>query len=75
MEKSTLCACGCICHRMRGIFTIAFGLTFLLGAFEVLSQHVVSVVWPIIVILAGAKEAMPRGVCKCCNGSGMLDAK
>lgn len=58
--------CGCPCHRMKGVLVILFGLTFLLGALDVLSQHVVSLVWPVIIIVAGGTSMM-KGMCKCCN--------
>jgi hypothetical protein len=50
---------------MGGIFVILFGLTFLLGSFNVLSQQAVHTIWPIIVILAGGKMLI-KGMCKCC---------
>ena len=58
--------CCCPCHKMFGIFTILFGLNFLLGAFEVISAHIVSIVWPIIVILAGATK-LCSSKCTCCS--------
>jgi len=58
--------CGCVCHKMAGIFIILIGLTFLLGSLGVLGSKAVSVIWPIIVIVAGIKCLM-KGACKCCK--------
>ncbi len=58
--------CNCPHHMMKGVLVILFGLTFLLGAFEVLSQHVVSIVWPILLMLAGV-GSLTKGMCKCCD--------
>ncbi len=60
--------CGCPCHMMMGIFVILFGLTFLLGALGVISDHLVSIIWPCFVILAGLKK-LAAGKCKCCTKS------
>ncbi|MEO5971576.1 MAG: DUF5668 domain-containing protein [Bdellovibrionia bacterium] len=74
MKDGKTCNCCCPCHMMKGILIILFGLTFLLGTFEVLSQHVVSIIWPILVILAGGSSLM-QGKCKCCDGSSMIGDK
>ncbi len=58
--------CCCPCHKMKAVFVFLFGLVFLLGAFDVISQHLVSIAWPIIVMLAGLKM-MCKGMCKCCK--------
>ena len=58
--------CGCVCHKAGGVLIIAFGLTFLLGSLNVISQEIVSYVWPSILILGGLKH-MCKGVCKCCS--------
>jgi hypothetical protein len=51
---------------MIGLLVVLFGLTFLLRALGVISNHVASIAWPIIVILAGLKT-LCRGMCKCCR--------
>lgn len=58
--------CSCPHHKMGGVFVILFALTFLLGNLEVISSHIVGIVWPIIVGLAGFTKIM-GGRCKCCN--------
>ena len=73
-DNKTCCNCCCPCHKMKGILIILFGLTFLLGAFEVLSQHWVSIIWPILVMLAGVFSLM-KGKCKCCDGSEKIENK
>jgi len=60
--------CKCVCHKIMGVLIILFGLTFLLGALDVLSAGTVDIVWPIIVIAAGLK-AICVGRCKCCDKS------
>ncbi|HXI84115.1 MAG TPA: DUF5668 domain-containing protein [Verrucomicrobiae bacterium] len=60
--------CGCPCHKMPGLFIVLIGLTFLLGALNVLSPRAVEIIWPILVILAGLKK-MFSGMCKCCNSA------
>jgi len=53
---------------MLGILTALIGVTFLLGHFSVISQDMVSVIWPVIVILIGLKKSC-KGMCKCCAGA------
>jgi len=53
---------------MVGLFIALIGLTFLLGAFNVLSEKVVGVVWPILVVLIGMQTIM-RNKCKCCSAT------
>ncbi len=58
--------CSCPCHKVVGLFIALIGLTFLLGAFNVLSAKVVEVTWPILVVLIGFKIVC-SGKCKCCD--------
>jgi hypothetical protein len=58
--------CCCPCHKMVGLFIALIGLTFLLGAFNVLSPRVVQVTWPILLVLIGVKMVC-GGRCKCCD--------
>jgi len=58
--------CKCPCHKAIGVLVVAFGLTFLLGALNVLSPRVVGITWPVIIILAGLKS-LCGGMCKCCS--------
>ena len=74
MKDGKKCGCCCPCHMMKGFLVILFGLTFLLGTFEVLSQHWVSIIWPILVMLAGGFSMM-KGKCKCCSSSEMVEDK
>ena len=60
--------CGCPCHCMTGLLIALIGLTFLLGAFNVLSARVVEVTWPILVILIGVKSVC-SAKCKCCKSA------
>ena len=58
--------CMCVHHRFTGVFVVLFALTFLLGNLQVLSEHTVGIVWPIIVGLAGLGKLF-QVRCKCCN--------
>ena len=58
-------SCGCPCHKMGGIFIALIGLAFLLGALDVISQKMVNVAWPSLLILVGLKHSA-KGMCKCC---------
>ncbi len=65
-NESDAKVCNCPHHKMVPIFIVLIGLTFLLGALNVLSAGAVSITWPIFVILAGLMKMM-KGACKCCN--------
>lgn len=71
MSKSTeaSCGCGCVCHKVNGVFLILIGAAFLLGKFEIITQNVVNTTWPICLILMGLKSSVGRGVCRCCAHS------
>ena len=47
-------------HKMFAWLVVLFGLTFLLGAMNILTASAVSIIWPILVIIAGIKK-----MCKC----------
>ena len=64
MNEATKCKCPC--HKMVSVFIVLIGLTFLLGAFGVLSAKTVSIVWPALLILAGL-QTLCKDVCKCCS--------
>lgn len=58
--------CNCFHHKLVPIFIVLLGVLFLLGAMDVIAAHTVSVVWPVIVILAGLQKLMGHN-CKCCS--------
>ena len=58
--------CSCACHRMTGLFIALIGLTFLLGALDVLSARLVGILWPLLVLLTGIQIVF-RNKCKCCT--------
>ena len=59
--------CKCVHHKVTPILIILIGLTFLLGALNILSMWAVSIIWPVLLIIAGVKKlAMKSGMCKCC---------
>lgn len=60
--------CKCPHHKVFPILIVLFGLTFLLGALGVLTEGAVSIIWPLIVIIAGLKK-LGKGMCKCCAHS------
>ena len=62
MQKNV---CGCPHHRMIPLLVVLFAIVFLLGAFDVLTQRVVSISWPVIVGVAGLMK-LGESRCKCC---------
>lgn len=59
--------CKCPHHKTMPVLIILFGLTFLLGTWGTLSWDAVNVIWPVLVILAGAMKLVENsGMCKCC---------
>ncbi len=58
--------CSCMCHKMVGLFVALIGLTFLLGALNVLAARTVDILWPILLLLIGVKLVF-TGRCKCCD--------
>ena len=59
--------CKCPHHKVVPALIILIGLTFLLGSWGTLSASSVNVIWPVLVILAGAmKFGEKAGMCKCC---------
>lgn len=59
--------CNCPHHKMPAVFMIVFGLVFLLEALDMLSHSMVSMTWPVIVILAGLSKIFSSR-CHCCKG-------
>ena len=57
--------CGCPHHKVVPVLVVLFGLTFLLGNLNVLTQQFVGIAWPIIVGIAGLTK-LGGGKCKCC---------
>jgi len=51
-------------HKVVSVLVILFGLTFLLGDWNVLTWGSVNVIWPILVILAGLAKMRHHGHCK-----------
>ena len=59
--------CKCPHHKVMPVLIVLFGLTFLLGNMGVLTWMAVGWIWPVLIIIAGAKKlAMKSGMCKCC---------
>jgi hypothetical protein len=58
--------CGCVCHKSTGLLIILIGATFLAGAFNVISERLVSIVWPILLIIAGAMK-LCGPIAGCCK--------
>jgi len=57
--------CKCTHHKMGGVFAVVFGLLFLGGTLGWWGGNVVSMGWPVLVILVGLFKMM-EGKCKCC---------
>jgi hypothetical protein len=58
--------CKCPHHKMLPLLVVLFGLNFLLGTLSVITMRTESIIWPIIVIVAGLMK-MSGGACKCCS--------
>lgn len=58
--------CRCPHHSMVPGLVVAFGLVFLLGALDVMTERAVSLAWPIIVMLGGLMKMTSR-MCTCCQ--------
>ncbi len=65
MESGGKNVCRCPHHWAIPAATILFGVLFLLGALQVVGADTVNIVWPILVIIAGATK-WGEGACKCC---------
>jgi hypothetical protein len=46
------------------VLIVLFGLTFFLGALNVLSSNAVAITWPVIIVLAGLAK-LKGGMCGC----------
>lgn len=57
--------CGCMHHKMPGIFLVLFGLLFLGGTFGWWGENIINIGWPTLVILAGLTH-YTKEWCKCC---------
>ncbi len=58
--------CGCPHHKAVPILIILFGLLFLLGSWNIVSASMVTMGWPIIIILIGLTKLM-KAKCGCCS--------
>ena len=58
--------CGCPCHKSAGLAIVVLGVLFLLQNLGVLPAHIIGMVWPVLIILAGLKITL-KGMCKCCE--------
>jgi len=59
--------CACPHHRVNGLLVALAALSFLLGNLEVISMHVVNIIWPVLVMIVGVNKSIARGMCKCCT--------
>jgi len=57
--------CDCIHHQIIPVLIMVFGGLFLLLRFYIITEELVSLVWPILVIGAGAVKFRER-TCRCC---------
>lgn len=58
--------CNCPHHKVIPGLIALLGLLFFLHAFGVFSQHVVDIIWPLIVLLIGVNK-MFMHKCNCCS--------
>lgn len=59
--------CCCPCHKVNGVLIALIGLSFLLGHLEVISEKIVGIAWPVLLILLGLKNSFGKSKCKCCS--------
>jgi len=60
--KPGVCPCGH--HKIMPVLIVLFGLTFFLGALNILSSNAVAITWPVIIVLAGLAK-LKGGMCGC----------
>ncbi|MEK7664490.1 MAG: hypothetical protein AAB340_03605 [Patescibacteria group bacterium] len=61
--------CNCIHHKVIPFLVVVFGVTFLMGFWEMINWDVVNIVWPVIIIVIGLMKLVERmEICKCCSG-------
>jgi hypothetical protein len=58
--------CTCACRKVVGLCVALIGLTFLLGALNILTARAVEILWPILLLFIGV-ELVICGKCKCCD--------
>lgn len=54
--------CKCMHHSVAPIAVMLIGVAFLLQAFGVLQSNIVSMAWPVLLIVAASTK-----MCKCCG--------
>lgn len=57
--------CNCPHHKAIPVFTILIAVTFLLGAWDMLSATSVDIIWPVLLGAIGVTKLM-KGKCNCC---------
>ncbi len=57
--------CKCPHHKVIPAMVVLIGLTFLLGALNVITPTMVAILWPIFVVIAGGTKFAERS-CTCC---------
>ncbi|MBI1999100.1 MAG: hypothetical protein HYS74_00395 [Parcubacteria group bacterium] len=57
--------CSCPHHKIVPLLVVAFGVLFLGGTLGWWGANVVTLGWPILVIIAGGSKLF-SGFCKCC---------
>ncbi len=74
MTNGKMCACGtgcgCMHHKATPVLIVLIGLTFLLGALDVLSVGFVAKAWPTLLIILGVMK-LCGGMCRCCGPEAM----
>ena len=67
MDKMGMRHCNCPHHKMIPLFIFVFGLLFFLNAINVLTGAALTMLWPIVVMLAGLTKLF-SSKCGCCKG-------
>ena len=60
--------CKCSHHNFMPFLVVLFGVTFSMGYWGIIGWDIVSVMWPVIVILLGLSLLVDKlGMCKCAS--------
>ena len=57
--------CNCPHHKAIPVCIMLIAITFLLGAWGILSEGAVSVIWPVLLLVIGGTKLM-KNKCTCC---------
>ena len=65
-QMSSGMSCMCPHHKVVPVAVVLIGLTFILGATQIITPYAVSLIWPTLLVIIGLTK-MCSGSCKCCT--------